>query len=104
MALDFTPVLASGCAGFQPGRSRQMAERRDKDDEAESRRIIERVTQESEPGGVVRRTAQRLEDHLSAADAEPDDRIEKWGTRIGRGIGLLLTIGLILWFLSYLVG
>lgn len=79
-----------------------MANRRPGDHETESRRIIERVSREIEAGGFVQRTAQRAQNHLSATDADPDDRIEQWGTRIGRLIAALVTIAAIVSVLIYL--
>ncbi|WP_338011919.1 hypothetical protein [Mesorhizobium sp. ORS 3428] len=70
-----------------------MAERRD--DESESRRILERVARETRPGGVsfIARTAKDARDRMTAADADRSDPIEYWGTRIGRTLGLIVAIG-----------
>ena len=32
------------------------------------------------------------------------DRIELWGTRIGRGIAIAISIGMIVWIAAYLTG
>ncbi|MDX8478299.1 hypothetical protein RFN28_07370 [Mesorhizobium sp. VK24D] len=74
-----------------------MAERRD--DEKESRRILERVARETTPGGAsfIARTARGARDHVTAADADRSDPIEVWGTRIGRTLGLIVAIGLLAW-------
>ena len=74
-----------------------MAERRD--DEAESRRILERVQQETSPGGAsfVGRAAKDARDRITAADADRADPIEYWGTRIGRTLGFVIAIGLLAW-------
>jgi hypothetical protein len=45
-------------------------------------------------GGVVDSTRR----HFGAADVDPADPIEVWGTRIGRGLALI-AIGLLLWHL-----
>lgn len=66
------------------------------DDPAESRRILGQIEQES---GYVR----RLGNHLNAADVDQSDRIETWGTRIGRAIGFIATIVIILLFIRYMV-
>ena len=81
-----------------------MASRREEEGERESRRILDRMRQEGESGGVsfLARTAQSVHDHVTAADADRSDRIEYWGTRIGRTIGLLAVVILLAWFLSYL--
>ncbi|CDX49860.1 conserved hypothetical protein [Mesorhizobium plurifarium] len=72
-----------------------MAERRD--DEAESRRILERVQQETSPGGAsfITRAAKDARDRV--ADADRADPIEYWGTRIGRTLGFVIAIGLLVW-------
>ena len=70
---------------------------RDKDSEAESRRIIGRVGAESE-ASMARRAADRVAGHMAGRDAEQGDRIELWGTRIGRWLGLAL-LAYVLWWL-----
>jgi hypothetical protein len=75
------------------------------DRSVESRRILDRVGHEAEAGGasIVKRTVRRAQDHVSAADAEADDPIEVWGTRIGRTLGMAVTIGLIIWLAFFLL-
>ncbi|MEE4012985.1 hypothetical protein V1T76_13025 [Roseibium sp. FZY0029] len=62
----------------------------------EALRTLDRVNAESETvaGSTFVRMADRAKDHLSAADKDEDDRIEVWGSRIGRGLGLVFAIGL----------
>ena len=74
--------------------------------ERESRRILDRVGREADSSGfsIVSRTTKRTRDHLTAADADQRDAIEYWGTRIGRAIGLAVTIGLIVWLVIFVVG
>ncbi|CDX30696.1 conserved hypothetical protein [Mesorhizobium sp. SOD10] len=74
-----------------------MAERRD--DETESRRILECVARETAPGGAsfISRTAKHARDHVPAANADRADPIEYWGTRIGRTLGVIIAIGLLVW-------
>ena len=74
-----------------------MAERRD--DESESRRILERVAHETAPGGTpfLVRAAKDARDRVTAADTDPADPIEYWGTRIGRTLGFVIAIGLLVW-------
>jgi hypothetical protein len=78
-----------------------MAQRRDNDNE--SRRIIERVARETDPGGTsfFARTAKGAHDHITAADADRSDPIEYWGTRIGRALGLIIAIGLLIWLVLF---
>ena len=36
-----------------------------------------------------------MAEHLRADDASPDDAIEKWGKRIGRGLGAVFFVFLV---------
>lgn len=73
--------------------------------QAESKRILERVSREAGAdavtflGGAARRTG----GHLAAQDTDPADRIEVWGTRIGRALGLVIMLGLFVWLILYLL-
>ncbi|RST88315.1 hypothetical protein EJC49_01035 [Aquibium carbonis] len=71
----------------------------------ESRRILNRISQESDPSGSLAvRTAKRVERHMRGADADQADPIEVWGTRIGRGLSLVLFVVLLGWLVSYFMG
>lgn len=76
----------------------------DDDKSKESRRILERVSQEAEAGGrsAIDRAANRARDHLAATDVDRSDWTEYWGTRIGRSIGALFLVGMIIWLVLYL--
>ncbi|CAN7743220.1 hypothetical protein [Mesorhizobium caraganae] len=78
-----------------------MAQRQD--DDSESRRIIERVANESGPGGTsfIARAAKGARDHVTAAEADRSDPIEVWGTRIGRTLGLIVALGLLIWLVYF---
>ena len=65
---------------------------RDADGKDESRRILDRLARESDPSGPV----------TSARNQRQDDPIEYWGTRIGRGLGLAITLALVIWFAFYI--
>ncbi len=80
-----------------------MPQRRD-DKEAESRRILQRIAGEAEAGGAsfVIRSAKSAFDRVSAKDADRSDAIDYWGTRVGRTIGFLLAVGLMVWLVVYL--
>ncbi|RWP43283.1 MAG: hypothetical protein EOR04_09550 [Mesorhizobium sp.] len=78
-----------------------MAGRQDSDDE--SRRIIERVASETDPASSVARTAKGARDDVTAADADRADPIEYWGTRIGRVLGLIVGIGLLIWLVLFII-
>ena len=62
-----------------------------------SKRILERVEQQSETIGTssMGRVADRVKDHLVAEDADQESWSEVWGTRIGRGLGLVFFVFLI---------
>ncbi|AAL51402.1 hypothetical protein BMEI0220 [Brucella melitensis bv. 1 str. 16M] len=80
--------------GGGPGRERQE----------EARRILERLEREHVGAeGIVRRGFFRTAQHLSAAGAPENDAIELWATRVGRGLGLLITLAIIVWLISYLM-
>lgn len=80
--------------GGNPGRERQ--------DEAE--RILERLAREpTGPQAMVRRGLSRTSKHLSADDAPENDPIELWATRVGRWLGLIITLAIIVWLISYLM-
>lgn len=66
---------------------------------------LARVSDGSEVVGTsaFSRTANRAARHFAGADADPEDRIEVWGRRIGRtlGFGFLIFLAVYLW-LTYL--
>ncbi|KYB45529.1 hypothetical protein AB664_38920, partial [Brucella anthropi] len=75
---------------------------RERQDEAQ--RILERLEREQTgPEGIVRRGLSRTASHLAANDAPENDPIELWATRIGRGLGLIITLAIIVWLISYLI-
>lgn len=77
--------------------------RRDEEQQAEARRIIKMVKAETD-GGMIGRTTKRLENHLSASDADQHDWAEVWGTRIGRTIGALVVVVTFLFLFRWLMG
>lgn len=72
------------------------------DGEAEAKRILERVAQESETVGTssVKRVAERVKGHMSANDADENEWAELWGTRIGRTLGAVFVVVLIVYLLK----
>ena len=70
--------------------------------EEESRRILERVQQESETVGTssLRRVAERVKGHISAEDADENEWAEVWGTRIGRTLGAIFAVGLVIYLVK----
>lgn len=75
----------------------------DRGDKAESRRIIDRVGAESE-ASMARRVAERVGGHMAGRDARGGDRIELWGTRIGRWLGVGLLVYIIWWLIDFSSG
>lgn len=77
----------------------------DKQRNAESRRILDRVSREAGSDAIAgaSRMARRVGNHVAATDVDGEDRIEAIGTRIGRVLGMVITIGLFLAFFYYLV-
>jgi hypothetical protein len=65
-------------------------------DEAESRRILNRVGAEAE-ATMAQRVKRRVSDHMAARDAPEDDWVEVWGSRIGRAFGVVFFLGLVVW-------
>lgn len=65
----------------------------------EALRAIDRVQAESETiaGSSFTRMADRAKNHLSAADKDAEDRIEVLGTRIGRSLGVVFAICLVIY-------
>lgn len=68
--------------------------------DTETRRILERVSNESASGSLASRT----KGHFSAHDADSNDPIEVWGTRIGRFLGLLVLIAMFIWLMISIFG
>lgn len=62
----------------------------------EARRVLGRLTSEAEFLGSppAASAVDRAGRHFGAADIDPADKIEIWGTRIGRGLGFLVALGL----------
>lgn len=79
-------------------RAKGWAMDRDKDKQAESRRIIRRIGAETD-GSMM----QRAQDHMAGRDADEKDWAELWGTRIGRWLGLALVLYLIWWLIRFMM-
>jgi len=71
----------------------------DKQREREAKRILDRIENESETVGrsSMRRVAEHTRSHLRAEDADQTQWAEVWGTRIGRGLGLVFVVVLIIY-------
>ena len=48
----------------------------------------------------MRRVAERVKGHMSADDADQNDWAELWGTRIGRILGSVFAIGLLIYLVQ----
>jgi len=70
--------------------------KRDRDEEAESQRIIRRVGAESDASMM-----QRARNHMAGRDKDETDAVELWGTRIGRWLGLALLVYLVWWLIDF---
>ena len=71
-----------------------------KNPDDDSKRILERATQES--GGILSSSMARMGNHLKAKDAAPHDMAELWGKRVGRALALafLIAVGLFILYLA----
>ncbi|WP_315926134.1 hypothetical protein [Mesorhizobium sp. SP-1A] len=78
---------------------------RDRQQERESRRILDRIARETEPGlsPLISRAVRNARDHVAAEDADPTDAVEVWGTRIGRVLGLVLAVAIMVWLAFFLI-
>lgn len=70
----------------------------------EARRDLERLKEE---GGLfatptMKSKAGSVRGHFAASDADPNDAIEVWGTRIGRCLGAVALVFLGLWLVFHL--
>jgi hypothetical protein len=76
---------------------------------AESRRILGSVNDEMQISGLGHNLAigHNLEngvgDHFAAREADPADKVEMLGRRIGRFLSLMLCIGLIIWLAMFIM-
>ena len=72
--------------------------RTDEERRREADRILDRTSGESELLGTssLARAARRLERHMAAGDADQSDRIEIWGTRVGRALAVVFVVALLI--------
>jgi hypothetical protein len=82
-----------------------MARPTDGDRDAESRRILDRVERDSHRSrsGIFGGATDWARVHIAADDADPNDWVEVWGTRIGRSIGLVIVVAFLVWVLYSLL-
>ena len=69
----------------------------------EAERVLRQVEMDSEALGTssFARTANKAKNHLGGADADQQDPIEVWGTRIGRIGGAIFAIILVVWLINH---
>jgi hypothetical protein len=70
----------------------------DAERQAESQRILDRIAKESHLGNA------RTAFERKAVEAASDDPIEQLGTKIGRTLGLIITILICGWLAAYIFG
>jgi hypothetical protein len=75
---------------------------KDDDTVRQAKRTLDRLGEE---GGlsatpVMKSAANGVRDHFAAKDADRNDKVELWGTRIARGLALVAFVGLVLWMIS----
>lgn len=70
--------------------------------QAESRRILDRIAREADADGASA-TERRNRPVHTGESADSEDWAEYWGTKIGRALGLLLLIGLLIWMIRFLM-
>ena len=77
-------------------------ENRGTEQEREAKRILAQVRQQTDGAAMtpVQKAVKRGREHFSAEDADRSDRVEVWGTRIGRAISLILFFVLIAYLTS----
>lgn len=84
----------------------KSAHQRELDRTERERRTINRLNAESDVIGTsaTARMASSIKNRFGAADVDQNDPVEVWGTRIGRGLGLIAAIGLAIYlFITYVL-
>lgn len=78
---------------------------RDEQRAEESRRILSQVEDEStaQSHGFLSRQFKHKMSHLNAEDVDGQDKVEIWATKVGRLLGFIITLGIIVWLIIYLM-
>lgn len=73
--------------------------------QAESEEILARIKSETGSGarGLITRSFHRSREHLQASELDGEDRIEVWATRIGRILGLMIMLAMMVWLVIYIL-
>lgn len=61
----------------------------------ESRRILDRISDEADRSSLLSRATSGVRSHVTAKDGQAEDRIDRLGTRIGRSLALILTAAVV---------
>jgi hypothetical protein len=71
---------------------------------AEARRILARVERDTgiAASSALARALSRARNHMTGADADPEDWAELWGTRVGRLLSLAAFVALSLYLYRFL--
>lgn len=71
----------------------------------EAKRVLDRVSRESETIATssFARVARQATDHMAGADADQNDKAEVWGRRIGRGLGVVAALVLLVMLINWLL-
>ena len=87
-------------------RDQDVPEEKESDRQRESRQILERVSRETDSSGFANlgSAVEAVRRRVEAGTPPEVDPIEYWGTRIGRGLGFLITGVIVLWLVAYLLG
>lgn len=69
----------------------------------QSRRILERVSKEADSSSFAQGDIGRARPGQSAAGLD-DDPLDAWATRVGRTLGLVVTVAIMVWLVLYVLG
>lgn len=79
--------------------------RDDEENAREAMRVLDRVSRESETLATssLARIARQASDHMAGADADQHDPAEVWGRRVGRSMGVVAAIVLLVMLIQWLL-
>lgn len=71
----------------------------------ESKKILSRIEKETagQSHGFLARQINSQLSHLNAEDVAEHDKIEIWATKVGRFLGLAITLAIMAWLIIYLI-
>lgn len=62
--------------------------------------MTKEIPPHDDSGGFLSSSLARAGEHFAAKDTEEQDAVERWATRLGRGLSLIAFVGLA-WYLGY---